>query len=218
MEHGQGHRLCRFMASNARGRKEGPRVTSLFSIRASSPSLTNQMDAPKNLLRPYRPLTAFSRWLSAAFSGPSLSPQASLQRPKPFTKSWDSCGVAMPPSRRRVQVVAAAPDRSCAPVDLGRGCRVPGGWSTQQRTHDHLVDPEFSVGLDGLVAGFGSVGDVRVPFSRKARPSLSSCLQDAAVDAFYRMHLEGRDVASAAQAMLDIYKDCTGMRVSVAGA
>ncbi|CAK9079141.1 unnamed protein product [Durusdinium trenchii] len=32
-------------------------------------------------------------------------------------------------------------------------------------------------------------------------------IKDAAVDAFYRMHLEGRDVASAAQAMLDIYKD-----------
>jgi len=32
-------------------------------------------------------------------------------------------------------------------------------------------------------------------------------LQDAAVDAFYRMHLEGRDMASAAEAVLDIYKD-----------
>ena len=32
-------------------------------------------------------------------------------------------------------------------------------------------------------------------------------IQDAAVDAFYRMHLEGRDMASAAEAVLDIYKD-----------
>jgi len=32
-------------------------------------------------------------------------------------------------------------------------------------------------------------------------------IKDAAVDAFYRMHLEGRDMASAAEAVLDIYKD-----------
>jgi hypothetical protein len=31
--------------------------------------------------------------------------------------------------------------------------------------------------------------------------------QDAAVDAFYRMHLEGRDTASAAEAVLQIYKE-----------
>eukprot|EP00435_Cladocopium_sp_Y103_P049461 s508_g14.t3 len=32
-------------------------------------------------------------------------------------------------------------------------------------------------------------------------------IKDAAVDAFYRMHLEGRDTASAAEAVLQIYKD-----------
>ena len=32
-------------------------------------------------------------------------------------------------------------------------------------------------------------------------------IKDAAVDAFYRMHLEGRDAASAAMAILNIYKD-----------
>ena len=57
---------------------------------------------------------------------------------------------------------------------------------------------------DGFVVFF--VG----PFKTSQLPNGAPCheiFQDAAVDAFYRMHLEGRDMASAAEAVLDIYKD-----------
>ena len=57
---------------------------------------------------------------------------------------------------------------------------------------------------DGFVVFFVAPSKLTNKF---IQPACHEIFQDAAVDAFYRMHLEGRDMASAAEAVLDIYKD-----------
>ena len=71
---------------------------------------------------------------------------------------------------------------------------------------------------DGFVVFFVAPSDLPTP--KIVHPACREIFQDAAVDAFYRMHLEGRDMASAAEAVLDIYKDawCGGNLPSNLGA